>query len=62
MVVDSENSATAERLFVLRLWRDEDDNWRASLKNLTNRKAHYFVSLPALMHYLSDLCGPDDDT
>lgn len=45
----------SERLYVMRLWRETDGGWRASLKHLGTKEARYFHSFAALAAFLCTL-------
>ena len=41
------------RSFLLRLWREADDQWRASLEDSHTGERHAFASLQLLAEYLA---------
>lgn len=50
-----ESDCGRERLFLLRLWRDEEGGWRISLKDLGSKRARYFESLATLVAFLKTM-------
>ena len=41
-----------ERLFIFRLWCDENENWHVSLKDMKTGKVKYFHTLDSLIEFL----------
>ena len=47
-----------EKLYMLRLWEDEDKVWHGSLKNMKTKEVRYFKTLDSLARFVKDWLKP----